>query len=78
MKPKRKRIQPVPIKVDLSEFEKMLDDAETSDSMHSLESDFLDLKPEDDSDDWNSGDVEDYESIIMNALANGDAEKYGF
>lgn len=79
MKKRRARIQPIVQKVDMSEFEKLLNEAAPKDDTASLwvEED-VDYSFDEVEDDRRSVDVEDYESIIMNALANGAADKYGF
>ena len=63
----------------MSEFEKLLNEAAPKDDTASLwvEED-VDYSFDEVEDDRRSVDVEDYESIIMNALANGAADKYGF
>jgi hypothetical protein len=76
MKNKRTRLQKGPIKVDLSEFDKLFDSELSSESSNDSHED--DYVTETIDDDWDRDDVEDYESIIMNALASGDADKYGF
>lgn len=78
MKKRRTRIQLGPQKIDLSEFEKLFDEpGKVEDSRESVYNED-DYSCQEEDDEWDSRDVVDYESIIMNALANGDAEKYGF
>ena len=83
MKKRRPRIQLSSHKIDLSEFQELFEAAEVGatkkiDTIEDSDFDENDFISQETEDDWDSGDVEDYESIIMNALANGDADKYGF